>query len=589
MSVRAQHRLFPGFAGVALADILANGVAIIIMMIVITVMIKHEQEEQRLEQIEDVSVLLSRDLATSVVMNALPTSPPARLHNYHTSPLDRNPTHALMPIIELHTDNIRNYYTGETISRNELLRHDNAFDRYIKSLNQVQLLRVRIDIYSIRLFYLVMSIFRDYNVRPGHWHFIGYGDGDSADKSGSRWAGTTRDKLFRRDEEPQRAPGEGVAEGDETSRDTAARPAAPGLGRAGGQRNPGVPQETALDSNPGNLQNYPYDDLAFERGDVQRQEAPGDLPGSISEPRSRREKTSDEFFSALAQMMMDGTAGEGRSQTRISRFRSARGGGGMPMENSTMPGAEGDSALSTPADLRLLLPALFEFMRRVQDEADAGGATRLAEYDFRRDILPLMKQIQDSPADRKPLFDRLVNLVGDAPEDSPDEPIPVTQDTDERLRANALAVAINDSVRTARLVGNAAQERRADLPGEMRPTLHFGLYPAIYRGLRAPLKKDTLILMPPGQKAPHEFRWRVVTVVSPAADDFMTAFVHAALDDRGNLLLSSEENALNLAGYRVATNYPTLPFRNERWLLLIYGAAAGLIALGVLRRARRPA
>ena len=88
---RRQHGLFPGFAGVALADILANSVAIVIMMIVVTIFIKHEADQKKLEQVEDVSVLLSREIATSVVMNALPTSPPARLHDYNTSPLDRKP------------------------------------------------------------------------------------------------------------------------------------------------------------------------------------------------------------------------------------------------------------------------------------------------------------------------------------------------------------------------------------------------------------------------------------------------------------------------------------------------------------------
>ncbi len=564
MSVRAQHRLFPSFAGVALADILANGVAIIIMMIVITIMIKHQQEEKRLEQVEDVAVLLSRDLATSVVMNALPTSPPARLHDYRASPLDRDPQHAIMPIIELHRDHVRNYYTGGNITRDELLLQDNALDRYIKSLTPQQLVRLRIDIYSIRLFYIVMAILKDYNHRPNHWHFVGYPESGGA--AGSGWLAGKGGRSFAEKETPARRPGDGEP-GDSKEMSDARR----GISL-------GVPQNTALDLRPGGTENYPYDDLAFQNDGAQQQEAPLDLPGSVSEPANEREQASDELFKALAQTMMEGLSGNGaQPQTRISRFRSARAVGDEQQQNEL-------EALLKIANLRQLLPALFAFMREIQAEADAGGATRLAEYDFHRDILPRLHTTPQASA----LFDELGALLDTTPQDT-DAPVAAAQKTDARLRTNALAVPVNQRVQAVALVGNEAQEQRDDLPGEVRPTLHFSLYPAIYRGLRSPLKKDTLVLMPPEQNTPNEFRWRVVTLVSPAVDDFMTAFVYAALDDDGQLLLASEENALNIFDYRVTTTYPTLPFRNERWLLLLYGIPALLIALGVLRRTKKAA
>ena len=580
MSAQAQHRLFPSFAGVALADILANGAAIIIMLIVITTMIKHEQEEKRAEQVEDVSVLLSRDIATSVVMNALPTNPSARLHDYVNSPLDRNPVHSIMPIIELHTDYLRNYYTGERITRDELLLRDNAFDRYIKSLNRRQLLRMRVDVYSIRLFYIVMSILKDYKHRPNHWHFIGYpeGGGSGVPGSGERWS-ADKDKARLTDAEMKmQAPGEGrngAEQQDSDARDGDAH---------------GIPQQTELNPQPGGIENYPYDDLAFKNGGVEKQEAPKDLPGSISEPAGERERISNELFNALAQMMSQDLSGRNnRTQTRLSRFRSARA-IDDEQQQQNRPGTGQEQEPLKIHDLRALLPALFEFMRQIQAEADAGSATRLAEYDFRKDVLPLLQAAQRVKPDARlnALFDRLNASLSAVPGDT-DAPIRVVQTTDSRERESALAVKINERVQTAALVGNEAQERRDDLPGEVRPTLHFGLYPAIYQGLRAPVKKDALVLMPPGQNAPGEFRWRVVTMVSPAADDFMTAFVYSALDEDGQLLIASDENALSISDFRVTTNYPVLPFRNERWLMMIYGIPALLIALGVLRRVRKPA
>lgn len=165
--------LLPGFTGVALADILANGVAMVVILIAITVSVRNAQEQERLEQAQDVSVLLSRELATSVVMNALPTSPPSVLHDYDRSPLDQNPQHSLMPILELRKEGVRNRYNGRLFRRRELLRQDNGLDRYLRSLSLPQRQNLRLDVLSIRNFYIAMSIFKQNGVRPFHWHFLG--------------------------------------------------------------------------------------------------------------------------------------------------------------------------------------------------------------------------------------------------------------------------------------------------------------------------------------------------------------------------------------------------------------------------------
>ena len=292
-------------------------------------------------------------------------------------------------------------------------------------------------------------------------------------------------------------------------------------------------------------------------------------------------------------MMAEGTRGRaGRPQTRVSRFRSARavGDDGNPRRNQREDKSEERTWQIEAGSMRRLLPALFEFMRQIQEEADAGGATRLAEYNFLRDILPLLEQqrVGNSPPHLEQLFDRLDALLQTTPEDTDAVPT-VTQKTDPALSASVLSVPLNDRIATVTLAGNEFQEKRGDLPSEMATSLHFGLYPTIYQGIRAPLKKDALLLMHPQQEAPDTFRWRVVTLVSPATDDFMTAFVHTALDDEGKLLISAEENALDINNYRVTTDYPIRQFRNERWLLMIYGIPALLLALGVLRRSRKVA
>lgn len=159
------------FMGIALADILANGVSIIMLLIAITISNKYQLEQEKLEQVDEVTQVLSRDIASSVVMNNLAASPPAVLHDYVSSPSDRDLRHAVMPILELHQDNIRDYYSGHSWSREQLLRQDNPFDFYLNSLDQNQRLHVRTDIYQIDMFYIYMSILKDNNIVPKHWHF----------------------------------------------------------------------------------------------------------------------------------------------------------------------------------------------------------------------------------------------------------------------------------------------------------------------------------------------------------------------------------------------------------------------------------
>lgn len=187
--------------GIALADILANGVSIIMLLIVITISSKYQMEQREIEKVDEVTRVLSRDIASSVVMNNLAASPPAVLHDYVNSPNDRDLRHAVMPIIELHRNNIRDYYSGRVWERQQLLYQDNDFDNYLDSLDQNQRLRVRTDVYEIDMFYIYMSILREHEIDPKHWHFSVAGEAGPGNRlamtgNSSNWA-----KLFGTAEE----------------------------------------------------------------------------------------------------------------------------------------------------------------------------------------------------------------------------------------------------------------------------------------------------------------------------------------------------------------------------------------------------
>ena len=531
---RPARSLFPPFAGVALADILANSAAIVIIMIVVTLMASHDQEQEKLEQTEDVAVLLSRELATSFVMNALPTSPPARLHDYVTWGPDRNPQHALMPILELHHGFVRDYYTGRVFRREELLRHDNALDVYLGGLREQQLAAIRIDVYSIREFYITMSILKAHGTSPRHWHFLAGAPGDASSGAGTFLAG-----RLRRDR------------------------SAPGMleGETGAGTNPSsstLPEDVSLAGTLDSRERYPLDDLglAGRFGGAPASEYL-ELPrtGAIGAPiRSGDTQGAEPSGGAV------------ESGTGTTRFRVAR-----------PPGPESPSELTF--DLATALRGLFAFMQSAQADADAGRESPLPDFDFERDVLGRA----DEPLSAAE--EGLVRSLADElsmPVENPLGTMTVVSRTDPGRRGQAMAVSVNRPLYLAVWLRGPEQPART---GEEQTsvTVQLGLHPAIYEGLRVPLGQDGVILMPMPATVPDpEPRWRVVTVVNARVDDFVTGFVYAGLDDSGRLLLPVDENAVEIGGVGAESRYPVVRFRGEFLQTLFYGVVAALFAVGIV-------
>lgn len=167
----SKHKV-PSFSGIALADILANGASILILLIIVHLSIKTEIVEQAQQQTETISSLLSREEIQSLIMNALPASPPAILHDYEKSFIDRNPNHHIMPILQLTNEGVVDFYQKELFSADSFVHKNNRLDKYIGSLSQLQKYNMRLDIYSIRHFYLLMSILRSHDIEIKHWHFL---------------------------------------------------------------------------------------------------------------------------------------------------------------------------------------------------------------------------------------------------------------------------------------------------------------------------------------------------------------------------------------------------------------------------------
>ena len=168
---RASRRL-PDFAGVALVDILANGVAMLIIVIVVSIAARVEQEERQAEQADEVAAVMSHKFSTSLVLNSLAASPPARLHDYEISPLDQVYDPELLPILELHPGFVREFYSGTIWTRRELLSERNGLGAWLAGFSEQQRQRLRVDVYDVAQFYLAMAILRERGIRAYHWHFL---------------------------------------------------------------------------------------------------------------------------------------------------------------------------------------------------------------------------------------------------------------------------------------------------------------------------------------------------------------------------------------------------------------------------------
>ena len=572
--------LFSGFAGVALADILANSVAVLIIMIVTVIMIKHEQEQTKIDQTEEVSVLLSRKIASSVVMNALPTSAPARLHDYKNSHLDINPYHNTMPILELHDNQVRNFYTGETFSYDELLLPNNRLDLYLRTLGPQQLKSVRIDLYHIRLFYIVMSILKSHETYPKHWHFLTYPKGTKMSK---QIEGFTQIEKPN-NKETKTSPGDpSLAETGENA--MGANVAFNQYAENGLSKQSRSPKNVSLLLDVEGNADYPFDDLAFASdADTTKVKDPSDLPGSSGQ-RSGQQETSDAIFAALSGIMAETGSRNFRSAnaSQLMRFRSAR-----PQGNRSRQQGHGVFQMPKNTNMATLLRALFTFMEHAQKEIDTHQSYNLSQYDFVKDVVGLISQL---PPENDPkmiaFFYVLSKIISTIPNDTTDQLLVNTEHNPE-IQGKVLTLPVNQRLQQGILETGTLQETDDELPNTVLVTSRAGLYPEIYKGIRVPVKKDALILVPENNRSgPYEFGWKIVTFVSPRADDFVTTLVYAAFDTHGQLLLSADENAIKISNLRVESNYPPLPLRKERWQIFLYGIAAMLVTFVVIRRFRK--
>lgn len=589
----ARGRRMPEFAGVALVDILANGVAMLIIVVVLSITTRIEREERLVERAEEVVTVMSHRLSTSLVLNSLAASPPARLHDYETSPLDAVYGPEVLPILELHRGFVRELYSGAVWTRRALLAGGNPMSAWLSGLGDAPRMRVRVDIYDVDQFYAAMSIFREHGIPIRHWHFVphrislaeaarcppGVAARDCGEASvlgmDEKWP-----ELVVKDGRSSAAPG------------TDWPPAGLGAGPGDAGRSPGPLPGGVVAGRAGAAE------TGFSGSD-------GELASGVP-PRSGGETRGRGFGSGEGEP--DGAAGLGGLADRRARSGARRG--PLPRPDG-MGSGQGERrmrfriALPEPVrrelghggrpvgpgepSLERVLGVLLGYLRELQDTLRAGGSPSLRIGDFGRRFeralrteVPIPEQERRIAREVAEDFAFMYRLGGPL---SPLEPLAVHSAAVGANDDTVLVLETNRRLQTVRIGRAGAPE----LPGSARVVLDINAYPGIWKGLSIALEPDSVLLMPSAPPTPPG--WRAVAYVAPTLDDFIVGFVFAGVDRQGRLWLGAEDNRVRLDGRPLTTERRESRFGARGWLVSLYGVlTVGLLAIAFAfgRRFRVP-
>ena len=539
--IRHQRTLF-GFGTVALADILANSVVVILLLIVITLKIKEEQIASQRQQSHDINVLLSRQIATSVVMNDLPSSRPALLHDYTSCriPHDCNP--ALYPIIELHPDMMREYNSGLTLSREQLLEPTSQLDSYLVQLDADNKRNIRIDVYGVELFYLVLDILKQHDINVHHWHFLGE-DSPVPQALASSWLQAGREQQI-----------------DENL--SAAGDLAPGLSANNGE----------------------------QQNDQQSTNSPADVslrdPGLwrdslLPPPWQRKSGTEEQINSEL----LDGGANS-NEQERIAAMTAELLGAMDDLQQQNQQPSfqlrlpftdpEAGEANGDMSELKLdrLLLALLIYL----DSAEQSGLSNIRPQ-------AIMQFALNHPEPQSlPQYARAQQIVANLSERAPeaDERITFIRQNDTIDASDpVLLVDIDKPLQQAILLEHALFPAQTAIGADGSGKLSLGLrlYPFIDQAEHQDLLANSIVLTPSKQR--QQYQWLPVLLLDAQLQNNIIGYVYGK-NASGRLELATSSNDVRINSVPIVSVTPTNPGRSNLALLAIYASLLLAVLAGLL-------
>ena len=550
--IAAAQRI-PNFAGVALVDILANGVAVLIIVIVLSIASRFEQENEYNERIQEISAVMTREFSTSLVLNRLAAGPPALLHDYENSNLDQIWDPAVLPVLEIHKDGVRDPHSGRFWRRSELLQEPNSLDIFLRDFDAYQRTAVRGDFYDIGAFYLLMSILKDHDITITHWHFVGTTGIGQATNLASCPAGMSAKDC-----------------------------------------------EGAGASEPGSLMSDVFDSLTNgkERGAAQQEV---DWPPGSGDREGRVDLAAGSIDSLPqgTQLGPGGTGnmtGESFPDVRISRSRlrgSGNGGAGNSEEGGFTIRLADPTIDSLPlGSLNLaglqrspeaFLGAFMAFLGEIQRLYDNDQPPTELLHQF----IPILQSFLTNPPELtdtqlaaiEDLALSLQLLSGRQQARRRPEPLLTLPMSPSAYPEALIRLAVNRVLTEAEIQSNNRSQLQA-VPDEARLRFNLQAYPDIWRGLQIAVDRNAVLLMSPEQSEPDIPKWRAMAYLSPQLDDFVVGFVFGTVDEDGHVEVIAETNQNLVNTMRLMPQWGRNPFSIQTWMTLLYTVASlSLIAL----------
>lgn len=550
----------PNFAGVALVDILANGVAVLVIVIVLSIAARADKEARYTEKVQEIGVVMTREFSTSLVLNRMAASSPALLHDYENSPNDQIWHPEIMPVLEFHRNVVRDPYSGKVWTRGDLLQTPNSLDDFLLDLPTTARGSIRGDIYDVGTYYLLMSILRDHGIRIWHWHFMGgrggaLGSGDVGDCPPGisfedcigQGGGSQQDSQFESLFEELLGGEGGDSESDssggawppETMEDCP-----PGMDCGGSALDPtDIPEGSSLGIGQG-----PMDPSAL-----------GSFPDATM-PDSRGRSGSSGM----------GTPGADSSNQNTFQLRLA--------DPQTLVQPETSLPL-TDADLPSLLGALMIYISELQDYLDKKlPPTELLE-DFLLEIAENLDKLDALTAEETSVIQDLHDSLEMAGRlggpSSRFSPIPITLTPIQEPGQASLRLLAN------RILLEVEARVDPDNPPEgfdmVVPKLSLNRFPDIWRGLQVTLAQGSVVLAPLGTETGDKPSWRAIAHISSSLDDIVVGFVYSTFDEDGFLSVLAESNRVRIDNQPIAVQADVAFFGVRTWLVILYCVLGAMV------------
>ena len=539
-----------GAGGVALADILANSVAVLLILIFLSISVKQEQAERQVEQTVDISILMARKLASSVVLNDLPNSRPAYLHDYNSCAIKHDCQHSLFPVIEIYDDFARILNINKVVSRQAMLQQTNALDEYLAGLDNHQLSNVRVDIYGVGMFYLTVSTLREFNAPLKHWHFLGEKARAPGSGYGSESSNDLLAKLLEQGEED-------LNDGSE-NKSSSNQSLPSGVDLINPSDIAGLEEENLLlpPEEIGAADNSSNQESQKEEGDLLNQ-----LLGDFARSRNKQE---------LAQ------SGRKSFQLRLPNFIPPQD--GEPLELDL-----------DPEEIELIM---LTFLFKAMEDARSNN---FFDPDRLGNIFTALVQNTSSykKYEHYPLIRDIDNILEQLA-DGQDKKIKVSFEQEESDEPVLLSLSPNSPIRKIILSGEKLLEGQEDLlfEGASNVDVLMRIYPFVYRGDRATVSSDTMALMHPNEFNYPGERWFPIALVSHDLQQMTLGFIYGTFK-AGNLMVPVDLNQVRAQSVILQTDFGKPPHRFS-WQLASAFIVSGLLLLFILfailkssRRVRR--